>query len=289
MFAMLTMGISTASADELNLSPSDATYINAGNPETNYSGGVLYANFSKISGGKLTDQLSAYGGSDITIVKFDASSLPSDATVTAASMTFKSKCTVAGKNSQLAVVPIGTEWDASTATWANMDLSANGASKVDLEYSAGETDQTYDAKTILTNDEDKVLAFAIFTNTGRQQEIYDLALTIEYTLEAITEHDYTVNAVAGTEILKTYAKGKAYENDTYSVSGLSYAINKDGVIYKLDDTSVANYSKTFTMGTEDATESVQYTEASDIAYFFEAESILSRSYGNPNEIGRAHV
>ena len=53
-----------------------------------------------------------------------------------------------------------------------------------------------------------------------------------------------------------------------------------GICYKLNDSDVKDYKKTFTMGKTDATENVSYIEADDISYFFEAEDILSRNYGN---------
>lgn len=279
---LATFGASSAWADNVTFTPTDATYINAGEADANHNGEPIMANLSKISGGKLTDQLSAYGGSDVAIVKFDATELPEGCTITAATVNFHSQCTVASKNSQIAIVPFGTDWSASTATWNSIDLSANSASVTNLFYSDANNgaDQSYDVKTLLTNDEDKIIAFAIFTNTGRQQEISNLELNVEYTTEVLNEYHYTINAVAGETVLKQLAEGDAYENDNYSVNALSYCIEHDGTWYKLDDGDAAGYKKTFTMGTSDETQNVFYTEASDILYFFEAESILSRSYGN---------
>jgi len=279
---LLAMGASVW-ADNVVLQPQEATYINAGNGDTNYSeAGVLYANFSKVSGGVLTDQLSAYGGSDITIVKFDASSLPSGCTITAASLTFTSQCTVSGKNSQLAIVPIGTNWTASKATWNNLDKGADGSKVTNLAYSNNTAStQTYDAKSVINNDEDKIVAFAVFTNTGRQQKVSNFNLSITYTQQALVEHSYSIVAKAGDVELKTLATGKAYENAEYSVTALPAAIVKEGVCYKLNDTDVIGYAKSFTMGAADATAVVSYSEA-DFNYFFEAESILSKSYGNAN-------
>lgn len=283
MLFVMSIGSVWAENQTLNLDASEATYINAGNPDTNYSSAEeLYANFSKISGGKLTDQLSAYGGSDITIIKFNASSLPAGATVISANVTFNSACTVSGKNSQLAIVPINTSWSAATATWSNVDLSANGANVVSLAYSPNSTSaQTYDAKNVLIADDDKILSFAIFTNTGRQQKVSDFKLSIVYTEEVIPEHNYTVNADCAGTVLAELATGTAFQNDNYSVNGLPYGITKSGVVYILDDANVSGYSKEFTMGTADETKTVSY-RASDYAYFFEAEAILSKSYGNSN-------
>lgn len=284
-FAMNVTG-AWAEDQELDATVS-ATYINAGadNTDTNYSeAGVLYANFSKVDKGVLTDMLSAYGGSDITIVKFDASALPSGAAIKSATVTFTSQCTVSGKNSQLAIVPIGTGWTASEATWNNVDKSADASQVVNLAFSTTTAStQTYDAKAVLNADEDKIVAFAIFTNTGRQQKITNLALKVVYTEEALNNRNYTINAVCGSTVLKQLATGSALENESYKASALPYMIMKDGVCYKLDDSAVSGYEKSFTMptGSGAVTSTVSYSE-SDITYFFEAESILSKSYGNGN-------
>lgn len=95
-------------------------------------------------------------------------------------------------------------------------------------------------------------------------------------------YGYTVNAVAGDKTIKQLASGKSQQGLSYVISGLPYAIMNDGICYKLNDADVKNYQKTFTMGTADATETVSYTVADDIDYFFEAENILSKSYGNAN-------
>lgn len=240
MFVAMTMGVN-AWAEDLNLDPSGVTYVCAGTPdEAKYDAAATswLANFSKLSGGKLTDQLAAYGGSTITIVKFDASSLPANATVTNASLTFNSACTVAGKNSQLAVSTIGTDWDATTATWNNVDLSATFVA--DLAWSAGNTAQSADVKTVLAADEDKVVAFAIYTNTGREQSVSNFKLNVSYTTAAIAEYEYTVNAVDGAgNILSEIETGKCLETDNKVVYA-PYAVNKDGKWYVIEAETFAN-------------------------------------------------
>ena len=98
-----------------------------------------------------------------------------------------------------------------------------------------------------------------------------------------TTHNYVVNAKCGDITLKELEKSVAAENAQYTISGLPYAIEKDNVLYKLSDESVANFQKTFTMGTSDAEETVSYAVANDIDYFFEAENILSNTYGDDSK------
>ncbi len=151
MVMMCGVGSAWGQSNTLSLEPTDVTYVNAGSGDVNFStSGHLYANYSKISNGVLTDQLSTYGGTDITIVKFNASSLPVGTSITSAMLKFHSACTVSGKNSQLAIASIGTNWSATTVTWNSLDKSANFIA--DLQYStdAG-IDQSYDVKQILAN------------------------------------------------------------------------------------------------------------------------------------------
>jgi uncharacterized repeat protein (TIGR02543 family) len=89
------------------------------------------------------------------------------------------------------------------------------------------------------------------------------------------EHNYTVKAVSndGVDLGKEYT-GVAKEQATYTIAGLPEVIEKDGVFYQLDS-SVENHTVTFTMGTEDANESVTYEKNDNIVYFAEAEDYSS--------------
>ena len=98
----------------------------------------------------------------------------------------------------------------------------------------------------------------------------------------LPSYKYTINAVCGEKTIKQLGSGVSQQNLTYSISNLPFAIMDEGICYKLNDSDVKDYKKTFTMGKTDATEKVLYTVADDISYFFEAEDILSKSYGNNN-------
>lgn len=257
MLFVMSIGSVWAENQTLNLDASEATYINAGNPDTNYSSAEeLYANYSKVSGGKLTDQLSAYGGSDITIIKFDASGLPAGVTVISANVTFNSACTVSGKNSQLAIVPINTSWSAATATWSNVDLSANGTNVVNLAYSANSTTaQTYDAKNVLIADDDKILSFAIFTNTGRQQKVSDFKLSIVYTedpveaakfvaISNLPEGDASIFTPSVTEVEAAKAAINAATTEAEvdaAVAAATFTIPALTGLYTIYNTTAENY------------------------------------------------
>lgn len=118
---------------------------------------------------------------------------------------------------------------------------------------------------------------------NNETDYLDNLVITKYTSE-LPSYKYTINAVCGEKTIKQLGSGISQQNLSYSISNLPFAIMEEGICYKLNDTDVKDYKKTFTMGETDATETVSYTLADDISYFFEAEDILSRSYGNYNGI-----
>lgn len=116
---------------------------------------------------------------------------------------------------------------------------------------------------------------------NNETDYLDNLMITKYTSD-LPSYKYTINAVCGEKTIKQLGSGVSQQNLTYSISNLPFAIMDEGICYKLNDSDVKDYKKTFTMGKTDATEKVSYTVADDISYFFEAEDILSKSYGNLN-------
>ena len=114
---------------------------------------------------------------------------------------------------------------------------------------------------------------------NNETDYLDNLVITKYTSD-LPSYNYTINAVCGNKIIKQLSTGVSQENSSYSISNLPFALMEGGICYKLNDSDVKDYKKTFTMGKTDATENVSYIEADDISYFFEAEDILSRNYGN---------
>lgn len=114
---------------------------------------------------------------------------------------------------------------------------------------------------------------------NNETDYLDNLVITKYTSD-LPSYKYTINAVCGEKTIKQLGSGVSQQNLTYSISNLPFAIMDEGICYKLNDSDVKDYKKTFTMGKTDATEKVLYTVADDISYFFEAEDILSKSYGN---------
>ena len=103
----------------------------------------------------------------------------------------------------------------------------------------------------------------------------------------VPSHTYTVNAVDGSDnILSELATGDAGQSAQYSVAGLPKVVSKDGRYYVLNDGTVTNFAtQSYTMGTEDETKSITYTEDASIVYFSELETLSSTSETTGNYSG----
>ncbi|MDD6485240.1 MAG: DNRLRE domain-containing protein [Clostridiales bacterium] len=237
--ATMLAGFGTvASAANTASIAADATYINECNADTNYhDAGVLYANQSQISAGLFKGMLSTFGGTDVTLVKFDVSDYLGK--ITSAKLKFDAVCTVAGKNSDIKVASIGTDWEPSTITWSSqaevqtaVELGTVGNSK------STQSTLEYDLTSNVRSDEDGVIAYGLYTYTGRQQQLFDISLEIEYSDEVITTTDITVNNVVGDKVIASYTVsadiGLPY-NATAAQKGCKLI---DGVLYVMSANAI---------------------------------------------------
>ncbi len=195
----------SSGAEEFTLSPTQSTIIQAdGKSEQNADvvlfGKDLHCSQAKISGGAFQNMLSAYEGSPVVITKFDASEILNGKSLKKATLSFDARCTVPGKNSNVQIASIGTNWDATTATWNNtntgeilnaVNLNGNG-----VNVKTSTVTLTQDVTEILSADDDKVIGFAIYTYTGRDQAISNFKLTIE-AIDASASAEFTVKFVDG--------------------------------------------------------------------------------------------
>lgn len=169
----------------------------------------------------------------VIITKFDASTQLSGKTLTKATLTFHSACTVSGKNSQVHVATIGTGWDATTATWSNTNtaeiLNATDFYTSTSWINTKGSDLSIDVTEYMT--EAGTCGFGIFTGTAREQKITNLQLTIE-AVDASSSAIYTVKFVdeEGNEV-------KTAETHTESI-GASASIKDE------DKASIYNSDKT---------------------------------------------
>ena len=194
--ALLMIG-ANAWAETTKLDPTAVTRLHAGEADaTHYDGEASSwtCTISSQTGKKFKDDNAKWGGSYVVISKFDASSVLSGKTLTGAKLKFHSQCTVAGKNSQVRVWSIGTDWTASTATWnnTNTDEIINGSIiNTTASVTTAGTDIELDVTDLLDDDVDKIIGFGFSTVTGREQEISKLSLEVSYSSEVLYKATFT--------------------------------------------------------------------------------------------------
>lgn len=190
----------TAFADSVVVNPTVAK-IHAGEADATHYDATATSwtiNQSKISNGAFSNMLSAYGGSYVALVKFDAFQALFGKKLTKATLKFTSKCTVSGKKSDIYVAPIKTDWDPAKITWNNGNNSATlgATSYVDAGNFKGEKAATMDVTEALKNAADTVIAYAFYTATGREQLLSKVSLELEY-VEAAASANFTIKYMCG--------------------------------------------------------------------------------------------
>ncbi len=161
---------------------------------------------SAVANGSFKNNNNGYGGSYILISKFDGAANLAGKTIQKATLKFTSVCTVSGKNSNVQAAYIGTGWDATTATWNTVN-TAEIMNAVQFHegtnVKTSPVDFNLDVTDIVSADEDKVLGFAVYTYTAREQKISNLSLVVE-AIDASASADYTINFVTlEGEVVKT--------------------------------------------------------------------------------------
>ena len=161
---------------------------------------------SAVSNGSFKNNNSPYGGSYILISKFDGSSTLNGKMVQKAILNFTSVCTVSGKNSDVQVAAIGTNWDPATATWNTVNTAEimNAVQIHDgTNVKTSPKDFVIDVTDLLAADEDKVFGIAIYTKTAREQKISNLSLDVQ-AIDASASADYLVKyATAEGTVVRT--------------------------------------------------------------------------------------
>lgn len=190
----------TAFADSVVVNPTVAK-IHAGEADaTHYDATATSWTItqSKISNGAFANQNRNYGGTYLALVKFDAFQALFGKKLTKATLKFTSKCTVSGKNSNIYVAPIKTDWDPAKITWNNGNNSTTlgATSYVDAGNFKGEKAATMDVTEALKNAADTVIAYAFYTATGREQLLSKVSLELEY-VEAAASANFTIKYMCG--------------------------------------------------------------------------------------------
>ncbi len=204
----LMTNVQAVYAESVDLKPTQTTKIQGNGATSTNADVVLYdadatswtCSYAKISNGAFTNALSAYDGTPVVLTKFDASSTLAGKMVTKATLTFKSVCTVSGKNSNVQVAQVNTGWDATTATWTNTNtseiLGAVNLNGDGTNVKTSEMTLAIDVTENLKSSIDNTIGFGIYTFTGREQRVSDFNLAVEY-IDASASANYTIKYVDG--------------------------------------------------------------------------------------------
>lgn len=159
----------------------------------------------------------------------------------------------------------------STTSYAKGSSNHNEVKTIDIDNSASSTPMNvwfYSPDNSVNFDKDQIIGLYYITWTP-------------------SAHTYTINAVDENSVLiSEIANAKCMEGQTYNATGLPKVITKDGKYYVLNDGTVTNFAtQTYTMGTENETKSIIYTEDASIVYFCELEDLSSTSEVTGNYSG----
>lgn len=263
---MTTMGVW---AEETELDPVGVfTWTNT--PAITYdSEATSWAiNQGGITGGKLGKYAGPYA-----IVKFDASSILDGNVLLAATLNFD--ITAGAYNSSINIALMASaSFDPSTVTTAAFNATATQFQAGDWSTKNATVHFSYDVKNMV--DTAHVLAFAIYTNTAREQTLKNVKLKIQYSAEEVSKYNYSLKAVDANNVeIKTLVEGEEYETNNVTAY-FPYMFEKDGVLYKTTQTP---YS--VTLSKDNTSSTVTYAEAgSDIVAYMEGESATENTGEN---------
>ncbi len=221
-----------------------------------------------ISGGKIGRYAGPYA-----IVKFDASEILSGMTLLSATLDFD--IVAGGYNSSINIALLSdASFTPSTVTTDNFVTTATQFQAGDWSTKNTTTSFSYSVKDYV--DANNVLAFAIYTNTGREQTLKNVKLTINYSAEAVAKYNYSLKAVDSESAeLAELASGEEYEGSSVTAY-FPYMFTKSSTLYK---TTESPYSVTFDKDNTSA--QVTYTTApEEIVAYMEGESVNATSGEN---------
>lgn len=216
-------------------------------------------------GGVTGGNIGRYAG-PYAIVKFDASSILDGKVLLTATLDFD--ITAGGYNSSINIAQMASAtFDPSTVTTATFNAAATQFQAGDWSTKNQTKHFSYDVKNRV--DAAHVLAFAIYTNTAREQTLKNVKLNIQYSEGEVAKYTYALKAVDANNVeIKTLAEGEEFETNSVTAY-FPYMFEKDGVLYKTTQTP---YNVTFSKDNTSST--VTYAEAgSEIVAYMEGESV----------------
>ena len=259
----------SAWAEEAALNPVGVfTWTNA--PAITYDGAATswIINQGGVSDGKIGRYAGPYA-----IVKFDASAVLTEKTLLTATLDFD--VTAGTYNSSINIAQMSdASFDPATVTTETFDASATQFQAGDWSTKNATVHFSYDVKDRVAAS--NVLAFAIYTNTGREQTLKNLKLNLQYATGEVAKYSYSLKAVDESDAeIKTLASGEEYETNSVTAY-FPYMFNNEGKLYT---TAKTPYCVTFDK--DNTSEKVTYSVASSaIVAYMEGEASSANSGEN---------
>jgi hypothetical protein len=159
----------------------------------------------------------------------------------------------------------------STVTTSTFNIAATQFQSGDWSTKNATTHFSYDVAARV--EANNILAFAIYTNTGREQTLKDVKLVLNYSDAPVAKYSYSLKAVtAGDDEIETLASGEEYETNDVTLY-FPYMFYKSTTLYT---TATTPYD--ITVDKDHATKKVTYaTASSNIVAYMEGESATANS------------
>ncbi len=271
LVALMALGATSTWADETQLDPTGVfTWTNT--PEIVYDAEATSwaINQGGISGGKIGRYAGPYA-----IVKFDASAVLEGKTLLSATLKFD--ITAGSNNSSINIAQMSdATFNPATVTTGTFDATAS-------QFQAGDWSVKNNTKSFSYSVTDrvetsKVIAFAIYTNTGREQTLKNVKLSLEYSTGEVSKFNYSLKAVDEDNAdITELVSGEEYEGKTVNAY-FPYMFYNNDVLYT---TTVTPYVVTLDKDSKTAT--VTYVNASsNIVAYVEGESFNVNTKDNSN-------
>ena len=266
---MAVTATGTAWADETELDPVGVfTWTNT--PAISYDGAAT--SWAINQGGVSDGKIGKYAG-PYAIVKFDASTILSEKTLLTATLDFD--ITAGAFNSSINIAQLAdASFDPATVTTGNFDTSATQFQSGDWSTKNSTVHFSYDVKDRVSDN--NVLAFAIYTYTGREQTLKNVKLKLNYSTGEVSKYNYSLDGYNNNDsYITTFKSGEEYETNSVNTY-FPYMFYHEGVLFQTAQTPYG-----VTLDKDQTTSKVVYSEASnDIVAYMEGEGSTAGSGEN---------
>ena len=287
--AALCLGTSAWAEDEIINLTSIESGASTGSEITKSDAGNNVAYTQYRNWGASDGTIKFYTGGSIALYKFDLSSLLNKKGVVK-NATLSLNVTPNGNCYNVYLLGYNGSWESLSNSSGSIGGTVNDkgsfqpldAPYQNISIGSSATTISASAKTYLNSALEAgrtEVSFAVAMNLKRTFSAASSAtLSVVFTDEVY--HNYTINAVCGSEIIKEFLTGSTTENSDYSITGIPEFIEKGGKYYQLSDNNVKSRSISYKMGTTDEVQSINYVVNENVLFFSEVEDNYKTSSTN---------